>query len=242
MGLDIYVGPFTRYLTGDWKTVMAQAAEAEGIEFTTIRLEDTAPEDAPDTDEVVEMVHSWQSAMTEALGVEKAWDDNPDAPYATDQPHWLGYGALLILAARLERPQLASDTDDPADFQASAAFQASQQDGSAMFPSLLGGAQWWLPLAGLSATFTGSGFQGEMVPMSTLDLLENELDTLSKGLGVPGSALAEALLLGGPGVDGPPTPEQAPEYLTAWGVFGLAVFRELTHQAQRMQLPLLLDA
>ena len=111
-----------------------------------------------------------------------------------------------------------------------------------MFPSLLGGAQWWLPLAGLSATFTGSGFQGEMVPMSTLDLLENELDTLSKGLGVPGSALAEALLLGGPGVDGPPTPEQAPEYLTAWGVFGLAVFRELTHQAQRMQLPLLLDA
>lgn len=240
MGLDIYVGSFSRYLAGDWLTVAAQSAAAEGIKFATMRPE--GEPDRHDPAEIAEAVHSWQSSMAEALGVGETWDENPDAPYATDQPHWLGYGALLILAARLERPQLASADDDPAAFVDSPAFQASQQDGSSMFPSLLGGAQWWLPLRGLSATFTGSGFQGDMVSMSTLDLLDRELDALSQGLGVTGQALAEALLMGGPGVDGPESPEAAPEYLREWGVFGLAVFRELAAQAQRMQLPLLLDA
>lgn len=237
MGLDIYVGSFNRYLAGDWKTVTTQAAEAEGVRFSTADHE----EPVADRAEIAEAVSSWQSAMIEALGAETAWNDNPDAPYATDQPHWLGYGALLILAARLERPHLARDTDDPAEFASAPAFAASQQDGSAMFPGLLGGAQWWLPLPGLAATFTGSGFRDDMVAMSTLDLLEVELTTLSEGLGVTGHALAESLLMGGPGVDGPDTPEEAPRYLQEWGLFGLAVFRELTHQAQRMQLPLLLD-
>lgn len=239
MGLDIYVGSFKRYLAGDWKTVIAQAAEVEGMRFAT-----AGPDDGPAADpaEIAEAVTSWQAALVEALGTEAPWHDNADAPYATDQPHWLGYGALLLLAARLERPHLARDTDDPADFASAPAFEASQQDGSAMFPSLLGGAQWWLPLPGLAATFTGSGFQGEMVAMSTLDLLERELETLREGLGVTGKVFAEALLMGGPGVDGPDSPESAPDYLREWGVFGLAVFRELTHQAQRMQLPLLLDS
>lgn len=240
MGLDIYVGSFSRYLAGDWLTVAAQAAATEGIKFATILP--GGEQESPDPAEITAMVASWKSAMADALEVTQTWDENPDAPYATDQPHWLGYGALLLLAARLERPELASDSDDPANFLDSAAFDAAHQDGSSMFPSLLGGAQWWLPLQGLSATFTGTGFQGEMLAMSTLDLLEHELDVLSQGLGVTGQALAEALLMGGPGVDGPESPAAAPEYLLEWGVFGLAVFRELAAQAQRMQLPLLLDA
>ena len=235
MGLDIYVGSLTRYFAGDWETVAAQAARAKGISFSTERNQDS---DFPGTTADLEAtVAAWQGALSEALGFEKLWADRADAPYATDQPHWLGYGAMVLLAAHLEHPGLARPTDSPEDFASSEAVKAAQAGDNA-YPSLLGGAEWWLPLPGIEATFTGTTVNGRTVAMGTLDLLERELDLLRERLGVDGVTLAESLLMGGPDPD---SVEDPAAYRRQWGIFGLAVFLELTRQAQRMQLPLVLD-
>ncbi|SHI85872.1 hypothetical protein SAMN02745244_01216 [Tessaracoccus bendigoensis DSM 12906] len=237
MGLDIYVGSLSRYYLGDWHSVVAQAARAEGIQFSTARPE--APESPGDPADLEEAVAAWQSALGEALGLKDLWADRANAPYATDQPHWLGYGALVLLAAHLERPDLADPSDTPQEFASSTAVEAVKAAGSDLYPSLIGGAEWWLPAPGVSATFTGTTVDGETVAMATLDLLERELDHLRERLGIDGAALTEALLTGGPDPD---SADQDPKgFRDGWVVFGLAVFLELTRQAQRMQLPLLLD-
>lgn len=239
MGLDIYVGSLTRYFAGDWQTVAAQAAAAEGIEFTTVRPGEVPVADTPEA--IWERVAQWQAAMGAALGFDGLWADDPDAPYATDQPHWLGYGALLVLAAQIEHPDLADEADSPQDFAASRAFEAAKQRGSELFPSLIGGAEWWLPIDGIAATFTGTSVDGATIGMGTLDLLAAELEMLRERLGVDGAALTEALLTGGPLEEPTGLNGDHATYLREWGVFALAVFLELTGQARRMSLPLLLD-
>ncbi len=37
MGLDVYVGPLSRYYGGDWETVIQQAAREGGFEVEVIR-------------------------------------------------------------------------------------------------------------------------------------------------------------------------------------------------------------
>ena len=37
MGLDIYVGPLTRYYTDNWKTIVQQAGEDNNIPVTVVR-------------------------------------------------------------------------------------------------------------------------------------------------------------------------------------------------------------
>ncbi len=270
MALDIYVGSLTRYGSGDWKSAVAQAAEASGIVHSTLRVgaggEDSVP---ANESEVASLVLSWQASLAQALGLDATWTDTADQPYVTDRPGWPGYGALVLLAARLEHPELAADTDDPAEFEQSAAFQASSsayaeaigQGNAGDFPSLLGGAEWWLPLAGLTGTFQGPKLDGELAGMGTIDLLVNELRTIADRCGIGPEALGEALIMGAP--DGAPeliddepqqdpsspaelelpVPEAAPESgdLMAWGTFGLAVFMELAGQAQQRQLPLVLS-
>lgn len=233
MGLDIYVGSLSRYLSGDWKTVAAQAAEAEGIAFVTV-----GPDRASlDPSELVPVVVEWQEAVAAALGGVEPWDDNPNAPYATDQPHWLGYGGLALLAAHAERPDLVGPGDTPEEYAAAPAFQAMQHD-PGRFPSLLGGAEWWLPFDGVRATFTAETPHGRMMGMGTLAQLRAELDALRDAVGVSQVDLATALLSGGPDRA---DVETTAEYTHRWGLFGLAVFWELCTQAEGMQLPLLLD-
>lgn len=236
MGLDLYVGSLTRYFAGDWKTVTAQAAEADGIEFITHRPNE--PEHRADPGEIQAEVARWQAAVAEALGLSSVWVDRPDAPYATDQPGWPGYGAVVLLACRLERPDLASDADSPESFTESRAFEAVRASES-RFPSLIGGAEWWLPTAGLKATFTGNGVDGTLLAMATLDQLLDELEALREGIGAEPAALNQALLTGGPDRSSATVDRAA--YLHDWGLFGLAVFLELARQAQHMNLPLLMD-
>ena len=37
MGLDVYVGPFSRYHTGEWETIVQQAARANGMTVQVVR-------------------------------------------------------------------------------------------------------------------------------------------------------------------------------------------------------------
>lgn len=42
MGLDLYAGPVTRYLAGDWLTILQQMGEANGIDVVVSRPNEPA--------------------------------------------------------------------------------------------------------------------------------------------------------------------------------------------------------
>jgi len=37
MGLDVYVGPLSRYYAGDWETIVQQAGRQQGVEVQVLR-------------------------------------------------------------------------------------------------------------------------------------------------------------------------------------------------------------
>ena len=45
MGMDVYVGPLTRYLLGEWLTVVQQAGMANGVQVQVLRPQATGPSD-----------------------------------------------------------------------------------------------------------------------------------------------------------------------------------------------------
>src|SRR5688500_3108034 len=106
MGLDVYVGPLTRYGLGDWLTAVQQAAQALGKEAWVVRIEpDRDPEDLiTDRREVADAVRSWQIGLSDALDTSEVWTDEAELPYWTDKPDWDGYGGMVLLAAYDEQP------------------------------------------------------------------------------------------------------------------------------------------
>ena len=139
VGLDIYAGPVTRYVAGDWLTIVQQAGAASGIPVEVIRPNE--PADAIHDTSVVEVaVGEWQGRLLQSLDVVGDWADTADAPYSTDKPDWDGYGAVVLLAAGRERPDLAPGTRVgkglrrsrvptvmPRQFQDSEAFKAASK-------------------------------------------------------------------------------------------------------------------
>ena len=47
MGLDVYVGSFTRYYAGDWKTVVQRYGREEGLKVEVVRPPACAPAPKP---------------------------------------------------------------------------------------------------------------------------------------------------------------------------------------------------
>lgn len=111
MGLDVYVGPLTRYYSGEWKLAAQQAAEAQGLDVQVVRPR-------PERDgalagrgpaEVRTALLRWRAAVVEASGgrlPELDWKDLPQDPYFTDKADWDGYWAVRLLAGRDEFPDI----------------------------------------------------------------------------------------------------------------------------------------
>jgi hypothetical protein len=109
VGLDIYVGPMTRYYSGDWKLITQQAAEAAGLEFEVVRQHEPSADAITDPRAVHEAVLAWRGLLERANGPDfpsLAWNDAPQADYFTDKPDWDGYWAVRFLAARDEFPDV----------------------------------------------------------------------------------------------------------------------------------------
>src|SRR6266498_1325408 len=106
MGLDVYVGPLTRYTCGDWLTVVQQAMLAAGHEVQIVRTELDPADAINDPTVVSQVVRTWQKGLLDALGGTDPWADGLDLTYWTDKPDWDGYGGLVLLAAYDEQPEL----------------------------------------------------------------------------------------------------------------------------------------
>jgi hypothetical protein len=117
MGLDVYVGSLTRYFSGDWLTVLQQAAASGlGPPVVVVRPEETE-EGVTDPDEIRSGVLAWRDRLSRALAEHTQtsldWDERADAPYFTDKPAWDCFGALVLWAAYAEHPELTRPHANP---------------------------------------------------------------------------------------------------------------------------------
>ena len=241
MGLDVYVGPLARYLVGDWLTIVQQAGAANGTEVQIHRAPPQPDDAITDPAQVLQVVEQWRAVLTHAVGAEATWPEGRDLPYFTDKPGWEGYGGLVLLAAYEERPDLRPRArgflglrgrrDSTSKYSRAVAYRAASAKPS-RYPTLLAGAEWWLPITAGPGVFLAAPPGGPQVLMGTVDQLVAELEDLAMRTRLDDARLAESLEAG------PPPSEYDVEEA---GRFGLAVFLTLARQATANRQPLLLD-
>lgn len=234
MGLDIYCGPITRYVVGDWLTAVQQAGLEEGMRVEVVRP--NQPVDIiTDPDLVTHEVGEWQRGLLSALGLSDGWVDRVDGDYATDKPDWDGYGAVVLLAAYDERPDVAPGSTLrrgfrrspvretlPRDFGDAPAFKAASRLPQ-KYPTLLSGAEWCLPLSAGPTLFQAPTPNGDQLLMGRVTALHQELTELNGAtIRLSSGDLATAR------EKGPPEPGSSVE---AVAPFGIAVLLALAEYA-----------
>lgn len=233
MALDIYVGPLVRYFTGRWETIAAHVLAAEGVEVRTVRTGGSDPA-ANDPGQVAEVLAGWRAYLADGLGCAADWPDNIDGEYWTDRPAWDGFGAVVIVAARLampDHPDVTADPGDPAGYADLPLVQAARH--GTRLRSLVGGAEWWLPITPAAQTFSVGMPNGNMTEMSTVDRLVNDLAEVVDQSGFIARSEIDPVRRAGI-----PARNAAFDDCARWG---LAVMTWAALTARRYRQPMLLD-
>jgi hypothetical protein len=266
MALDIYAGPISRYVAGSWNTVVQQAGGASGIPVVTIRpgeplsaidfdaimkqaavpgMQPQQPTPAPaDVQVVADTVSRWRAELMRNLGVNEEWNEDVTAEFYTDQPGWHGYGAVVLLAAYDEQPNLAPGAKaglfrsripavSPDRFGDAQAFKVASQN-PAKYPTLLLGAEWCLPLVGGPTVFPARTPNGSQITMGHVDRLVEELDSLNqRTLRLSDSDLEAARFAG------PSSPNASVESMAP---FGLGVLISVARFAAKHRVAWIMDS
>lgn len=174
MGLDVYAGTLTRYYTHNWETVTQMFAEANGMQFRTIRQQQ---EENISAEELKEIVTQWKDAIIKGLGLssELLWNEDYDiTPYYTDKPDWDALNALLLyIAAKYmgkEVPKTVEKNFDVYNHPIVKEFIESKN----FMASLFDGNGWWLPID-QNIIFNYVLPNNQKSPLSTSSLLLEEL-------------------------------------------------------------------
>src|SRR5437764_8244896 len=150
MGLDIYVGPLTRYHTGNWETVVQQYARMNGLKCQIVRPPSTDSSPRLSADQIREAVVAWQSVLAEALKQPLRWTEDNSSEYFTEKPAWDCYSAVALLAAHDDHPDIKLPEAVPEDLNKNEAYLRSTAEGVNMqyapilFPELLPPAEYQL--------------------------------------------------------------------------------------------------
>ncbi len=109
MAFDIYVGPLSRYIAGDWKSIAQQIAEQEGLTFVKIGPKKSLLSRLfePKREEVYRVLREGiRNRLILAGFSDPIWDDSPDREYVTDRPGWEGLVAFVAQYAYARNPEL----------------------------------------------------------------------------------------------------------------------------------------
>ncbi|MEP6754412.1 MAG: hypothetical protein ABJA67_02840 [Chthonomonadales bacterium] len=182
MSLDIYVGPLTRYYTGDWENVLARHCRENGIQYNVLRTTPDTPDPITEPAEVRELVHGWRSLteanLSEHLSSGLSWPEEADGPYFTDRPNWEGYAGLLLLAAHTEFPDFAMPNRLPSEWDEDEAYLAAMTpDIGSRFSSVYN-VQLWLPCP-FAFTFQAEDGPGNDTWMGSSFALRDQLCLLN---------------------------------------------------------------
>jgi hypothetical protein len=237
MGLDIYVGPLTRYYLGDWETVIQRLGRERGMPVKVVRPQAAEENVRPalTAEEATELVIQWRTALTESLAsnLEEplSWMESADGEYFTDKPAWDGYGSLVMLAAYEEHPELPRPKISSADFPNDAAWKASTAEGFRSRYTTILQPELWLPCR-LPFAFRAPDAAGNVVWIGSSRSLLDQL-----------RALNEATVRG--------TREQLAQWrrenfdqgasFEEGSRFGLAMFTELAEKSVLLGQPMKMD-
>ena len=176
MGLDIYAGTLTRYYAHNWKTAAQQFAEANGMDFQTIRPQ-TDNKDELSVEGINEIVTQWRNNIISGLDLNPAplWcEDYDTTPYYTNKPDWDALNALLLyIAAKYSNKEVPATIDKNTDiykhpvvkeFLETKDFQLTLFDGNG----------WWIPVK-KNIIFNYVLPNSEESPLATSALLLAEL-------------------------------------------------------------------
>jgi AcrR family transcriptional regulator len=104
LGLDIYVGSFTRYYSGEWELVAARVARELGATFAVVR-QHNPPDAIRDPEEIRSIVLEWRKGLAESLASHLPepldWDESPDAPYFKNSLSVLVFQRTILAACAL---------------------------------------------------------------------------------------------------------------------------------------------
>ena len=235
MGLDIYVGSFTRYYCEDWQLITQQV---HGEEVIVVRLGDSQGDAPPTRDEVFPSVIAWREALNRSKDFRLDWEEDPTGPYFTDKPTWDAYGSLMLWHAYAAYPKMKRPQGFVDDWSSDPAFRACTRKGwlgtknpFAAFGQLVLGCEWWLPCQ-LPGVLRINDVGGEEKQVgSSFDLLKQLDDLNAQTWRADVKQLQEWAAAG---VD-----FQAPMELGAR--YALAVFHHLAQKAIENRLPMVLD-
>lgn len=233
MGLDVYVGSVTRYLCGDWETVVQKAARESGMRVEIVRPHD--PADAiRDPARILPVVLSWRNGLSAGLqqagGPALDWDERPDAPYFTDKPAWDAYGDLVLWAAYAEHPGLSRPSRSVEEWHTDPAYSRAN-NGQTRYPTLLRGVEVWLPVD-FPFAFDAAWVTGDERVFGSSQQLLRELDDLNAG---SWRATRDEL------ADWSREGKAREESLEKGARFALSVFRALGERTVENRLIMLLD-
>jgi hypothetical protein len=233
MGLDVYVGPLTRYHLGDWETIVQQSARREGDEVQVIR---SGVDGTLDPAMVKDIVLNWRERITKALGEKLSapldWDENAEGDYFTDKPAWDCYSDLVLWAAYDEQPSFVRPNETVEKWTADPALQASNVKGfNSRYGQLLKGVELWLP-AEFNFTFRAKDAVGNVINLGSSITLLKQLVELNERTWKA-------------------TPEEVQRWLEEGAEegasleegarFGFAVFQFLAEKSAQHKLPMILD-
>ena len=234
MGLDIYVGSYTRYYSRDWETVVQAYGRQQGLPVTIVRTNE--PLDAiTDPAQIRPAVLAWRDQLSAGLGQNidspLDWNESAAAPYFTDKPGWDAFGALLMWAAYAEQRDLQRPAQMPASWADDPAYNRSTTANRSIFPQLLGGVETWLPVP-FSFTFRAQDPGGADVTFGSSVQLLTELEELNRATW---NASPQELL--GSALDG----TEGATSLSVLAKFGFSIMSRLTRGAVEHRLIMRLD-
>ena len=220
MGLDVYVGPLTRYYVEGPADVVERIARHQDLPVT----------DGLEAEEVIRAaVMRWREGLTRWLGDRLAgpldWDESGPAPGFTDKPGWDGYGGTLLLAAHDEHPELPAPDQVSADWPDDPAYQAASARGAGSRYAQLLTPELWLPCR-FEFTVRTQDICGEEVELGSSVALLDQLELLSTRYRLDGQ---------------PPEPPADSHSLPAAAGNGLAVLLRLAERSVVNRVPMKLD-
>ena len=243
MGLDIYVGSLTRYFARDWKTVIQQASESQGIPVEVVRVNESEGA-VTDPEELRPAVLAWRQGLSQGLsahGVQPLeWDESGRAPYFTDKPAWDCYGALILWAAYSEHPELSRPSANPlhlpgrktGDWHNDEAYRRIGADGfRTRYGQLLRDVEVWLP-GEFDFTFDAQWLTGKPVRIGASRHLFRQLADLNASTWNAAESELERWRRDGAEVLAP---------LEVSARFAFSVLNHLAGKAVEHRLPMLLD-
>ena len=220
MGLDVYVGPLTRYYVEGPADVVERIA----------RHQDLPVGDGLAAEEVIRTaVVRWRQGLSRWLGDRLAgpldWDESGPAPCFTDKPGWDGYGGTLLLAAHDEHPELPPPEGVSADWPDDPAYLAASAPGAGSRYHQLLTPELWLPCR-FEFTVHTQDITGAEVELGSSVALLDQLELLSARHHLDGR---------------PPEPSADGHSLSAAAGGGLAVLRRLAERSVSFRVPMKLD-